>query len=538
MEALSKVWSNPEYLFQQQLKFSENFLGLWGNSLMKFLGETSLSSFPTSNKDKRFKDPAWQENFFYDFIKQTYFLTAEWVEEVIKNTKDLDKKNQEKTIFYLRQFISALAPTNFIFTNPAVIKETIDTKCENIVKGMQNFLNDLKKSNHFLNISTNDSNAYEVGKNLAVTPGKVIYQNDLIQLIHYTPTQKENYAVPILIIPPFINKYYILDLTPENSFVKWLLDQGHAVFLISWVNPTKKHRNKNFEDYMQEGVIAAINAIEKTTGAKEVSAIGYCIGGTLLACSLAYMAAHKDNRVKSATFLTTLTDFSEVGELGLFIDEEQIQIIEQQMKEVGYFDGNNMATTFSLLRANDMIWSFFVSNYLLGKDPMPFDILYWNSDSTRLAEKAYSFYLRNMYKDNLLISKKGITLADTKIDLSKIKIPCYMLSAIEDHIVPWKATYKATKIFKKVKFVLSGSGHVAGVVNHPSKGKYCYWENDELASNPQDWFAATNQVAGSWWPNWHDWQKQFAGKMITAKRPEKGKLKAKEAAPGSYVRAK
>ena len=383
-----------------------------------------------------------------------------------------------------------------------------------------------------------DYDAFKVGENIAVTPGKVVFQNDLIQLLQYTPTTEQTFERPLLIVPPWINKYYILDLRPKNSFVKWAVDQGHTVFVVSWVNPGESLAGKGFDDYMREGILASLDAIEKATGEKQADVIGYCLGGTLLACTLAYLAAKKqENRIASATFFTTMTDFNEPGELGVFIDEEQLAALEDKMALHGYLDGRDMATTFNMMRANDLIWSFVVNNYLLGKDPFPFDLLYWNSDSTRMPAAMHSFYLRKMYQENKLIEPGGIVLDGVKIDLGAIKTPVYMLATREDHIAPWHSTYALTQhVSGPVKFVLSASGHIAGVVNPPAANKYCYWTNAKKAKTPEAWIAGATEEAGSWWTDWQKWVAPFAGKQIPARQPGSGKLKAIEDAPGAYVK--
>jgi polyhydroxyalkanoate synthase len=407
------------------------------------------------------------------------------------------------------------------------------------VKGLENLLTDLERGKGRLQIKMTDPEAFEVGKNVAVSPGKVVYQNDLIQLLQYDPTTQTVAKRPLLIIPPWINKYYILDLREKNSLIKWTVDQGHTVFVVSWVNPDERLARKTFDDYMLEGPLAALEAIEKATGEKQVNAVGYCLGGTLLACTLAYMAVKKIDRIASATFLTTMVDFTEPGELGVFIDEEQLQSLEARMSEKGYLEGSAMANTFNMLRANDLIWSFVVNNYLLGKEPFPFDLLYWNSDSTRMPAAMHSFYLRTMYQENLLVKPGGITLMETPLDLSKIETPSFILSTKEDHIAPWKSTYSATQIYGgPVHFVLAASGHIAGVVNPPAAGKYHHWTSSKTPKDPEDWLAMAKSEPGSWWPEWNSWLGQFADGQVPARKPGDGTLKPIEDAPGSYVKVR
>ena len=402
---------------------------------------------------------------------------------------------------------------------------------------MHNLLGDIERGNGQLKISMTDSKAFELGVNIATTPGKIVFQNDLMQLIQYEPTTKRVFKRPLLIMPPWINKYYILDLREKNSMIKWSVDQGMTVFVISWVNPDAAMREKSFDDYLLEGPMAALDAIEKATGEKEVNAVGYCLGGTLLAAQLAYMAAKKDKRIVSATFMTALTDFRASGELNVFIDEKQIESLEKKMNERGYLEGSEMGATFNMLRANDLMWSFVINNYLLGRDPLPFDLLHWNGDSTRMPANMHSYYLRNMYLENRLREPGGITLDGVPIDLSLVKTPSYFVSALEDHIAPWKATYQGPKLFSgESTFALSGSGHIAGMINPPSANKYCYWINNKLPDSPDEWFDGAKQHEGSWWTDWRQWLDDKLGPQVAPRIPGKGKLKVLEPAPGSYAK--
>jgi polyhydroxyalkanoate synthase len=457
------------------------------------------------------------------------------MQSTVRNVEGLDDKTARKVDFYTRQFVDAIAPSNFLLTNPEALRATIESGGENLVKGLQNLLTDLERGKGRLSIKMTDLAAFRIGQNIAVTPGKVVFQNDLMQLIQYEPTTATVKRRPLLIIPPWINKFYILDLRPKNSFIKWAVDQGHTVFVISWVNPDEKLAQKSFGDYMLEGPLAALDAIEQATGEREANVIGYCLGGTLLAATLAYMTAKRDSRIKSATYFVTMTDFAEAGELSVFIDEEQLASLEDRMRTHGFLEGRDMATTFNMLRANDLIWSFVVSNYLLGKDPFPFDLLYWNSDSTRMPAAMHSFYLRNMYQENLLVVPGGISLEGVPIDLRTIKVPSFLLSTREDHIAPWRSTYAATQIYGgPVKFTLSASGHIAGVVNPPGS-KYGHWENRKCPATPEKWLETATQVNESWWPSWEQWISEFAGGEVKARKPGDGKLKPIEDAPGSYV---
>ncbi|TWB83066.1 polyhydroxyalkanoate synthase [Nitrospirillum amazonense] len=539
MEMTARLMADPNRLIEAQLGLWQDYLALWQRTAQRLMGEEAEPVISPAKEDKRFKDKSWEESAVFDFIKQSYLLTAKYVQTAVRGVEGLEGKTAKKVDFFTRQFVDALSPSNFPLTNPEVLRVTLETGGDNLLKGLENLLSDLERGRGQLAISMTDYAAFEVGRNIAVTPGKVVFQNELMQLIQYAPLTETVHKTPLLIIPPWINKFYILDLKPANSLIRWLTEQGHTVFVISWVNPNEKLAAKDFEDYMVEGPLAALDAIKDATGEEGVNAIGYCIGGTLLSGTLAYMAAKKDARIKSAMYLVTLTDFTDVGELSVFIDEEQLGALESRMKSRGYLDGQSMATTFNMLRSNDLIWSFVVNNYLLGKDPFPFDLLYWNSDSTRMPPAMHSFYLRNMYQKNLLVRPGGITLKGVPIDLRTIKTPTFMLSTREDHIAPWKSTYAATQLYGgPVKFVLAASGHIAGVVNPPAANKYSHFLNDALPASPDDWLAGTTQVPGSWWPVYADWLKQYAGPQVPARTPGDGKLKPIEDAPGSYVKVR
>ncbi|WP_241503705.1 PHA/PHB synthase family protein [Ferruginivarius sediminum] len=537
MEMTTRMMADPAKLVQAQMNLWQDYLRLWQSTTSRLMGEHAEPVAHPERGDRRFKDPAWQENQLFDFIKQSYLLSARWMQSTVNEVEGLDEHTAKKVDFYTRQFVDAMAPSNFVMTNPEVLRTTLETGGENLLRGLENLLDDMEKGK----ISQTDVDAFEVGKNLAVTPGKVVYQNDLMQLIQYTPTTEETYKVPLLIIPPWINKFYILDLRQKNSFVKWAVDQGFTVFVVSWVNPNERLAQKSFEDYMTDGPLAALDVIEKITGEKQANVIGYCLGGTLLTCTLAYLdQTGKADRIKSATFFTTMVDFSQAGELEVFIDEEQLTALEEKMREKGFLEGKSMATTFNMLRANDLIWSFVVNNYLLGKEPFPFDLLYWNSDSTRMPAAMHSFYLRKMYQENKLIEPGGIELKGVPIDLSKVKQPAFVLATKEDHIAPWKSGYALTsKISGPVKFVLAASGHIAGVVNPPAANKYNYWLNSRNPKNPDKWFENAKAVEGSWWPEWQKWIEQKSGTAkVPAREPGGGVIEPIEDAPGSYVKVK
>ncbi len=539
-EMMGKLLADPAKFADMQFKLWQDYVSLWQNSMLHFLGHGARPVIEPANSDRRFRHEDWQHNFLYDYIKQSYLIAAKHLRQAVGSVQGLDAQTAKKVDFYTRQYIDALSPSNFLLTNPEALRETVNSGGQNLVKGLHHLLEDLERGNgRQIRVKMTDPSAFQLGGNLATTPGKVIYQNPLMQLIQYAPLTKEVYRRPLLILPPWINKFYILDMREENSYVRWAAAQGHTVFVVSWVNPDATFAQKTFDDYMTEGPLAALDAIEKATGEREVNAIGFCLGGTLLAATLGYMAAQQDGRIRSAAFLAAMIDFSEPGELEVFIDEQQVTRLEKKMRERGFLEGSEMAATFNLLRANDLIWSFVVNNYLLGKDPLPFDLLYWNSDSTRMPAAMHSFYLRNMYINNLLRQPGGITLNGVAIDLTRVKIPLYFVSTIEDHIAPWKSTYAGAKLFSgKARFVLGGSGHIAGIINPPAANKYGYWSNDKLADTPQEWLAAAKQHAGSWWNDWAKWAKQHAGGKVAARVPGKGKLKAIEDAPGSYVKVR
>ena len=539
LELTSKMMANPAAVFQTQFSLWQDYITLWQSTSKRMLGQTTDPVIEPAGDDRRFRDPAWNDDAVFSIIKQSYLLTSRWLTEVMNDVDGLDDKTRQKLDFYTRQFVDAMAPSNFVATNPEVLRATLETGGDNLLRGFNHLLADLDEGKGKLAIKMTDPEAFEVGKNIATSPGKVVFQNDLLQLIQYVPTTDKVHKRPLLIIPPWINKFYILDLQPKNSFIKYAVDQGLTVFVVSWVNPDTQHAEKTFEDYMLEGPLAALDAIEQATGETDVNAIGYCLGGTLLAATLAFMAAKQDKRIKAATFFTALTDFEDPGDLGVFIDEEQLASMDDMMAEKGYLDGREMATTFNMLRANDLIWSFVVNNYLLGKEPFPFDLLYWNSDSTRMPHAMHSFYLREFYQNNKLVKPGGITLGGVPIDLRKVRIPIYMLSTREDHIAPWASTYAATQIFRgSTTFALAGSGHIAGVINPASSKKYGYWLNDKLPADPKDWLETATHQEGSWWPDWSSWIGKKSGAKVEARIPGKGKLKAIEDAPGSYVRIK
>jgi poly[(R)-3-hydroxyalkanoate] polymerase subunit PhaC len=535
-DLITKMMSDPATLVKAQIDLFNESVRVWqqtGERLLLMRGAQ-----PEPPKDKRFKHPDWSENEMFNFIKESYLVTAKTILSTVHDVKGLDKATVRKVDFYARQYVDAISPSNFIATNPEVLTTTLQTGGQNLLRGLENLLTDLKRGDGRLSITMTDTKAFRLGENIATTPGKVVFQNDLMQLIQYAPSTSQVRRRPLLIVPPWINKFYVLDLQPKNSFIKWAVDQGHTVFVISWVNPDERLEKKSFEDYMLEGPLAALDAIHAATAERSVNAVGYCLGGTLLASTLAYMAVRGDDRIASATYFVTLVDFTEVGDMAVFIDEEQLTSLEKRMEERGYLEAQDMATSFNMLRANDLIWSFVVNNYLLGKERIPFDLLFWNSDSTRMPAAMHSFYLRNMYQRNLLAKPGGIRLAGTRINLRKIKTPTFLLSTREDHIAPWKSTYAATRLYSgPVDFVLSASGHMAGVISAPGS-KYGHWTNDELPATPDAWFAGAQAHQSSWWPVWDEWVTQFDLGRVPARTPGAGKLPSIEAAPGSYVRVR
>jgi polyhydroxyalkanoate synthase len=532
-ELMTKMMANPAAVASAQIDLFNDTLNVWQKT-----AERMLMLRAQEANDKRFKHPEWSENAIFSFVKDSYLVAAKSILSAVRAVKGMDDATARRLDFYTRQFVDALSPSNFVATNPEVLTATLESGGQNLLRGLENLLVDLERGNGRLSITMTDMKAFRLGENIATTPGKIVYQNELMQLIQYWPSTQEVRRRPLLIMPPWINKFYVLDLQPKNSFIKWAVDQGHTVFVISWVNPDKKLAEKSFENYMIEGPLAALDAIEAATGERRVNTIGYCLGGTLLASTAAYSAAKSDDRMASATYFVTLVDFTDVGDMAVFIDEQQLASLERRMRERGYLDAQDMATAFNLLRANDLIWSFVVNNYLLGKEQMPFDLLFWNSDSTRMPAAMHSFYLRKMYHQNLLAKPGGINLADTPIDLSKIRTPTFILSTREDHIAPWKSTYAATRLYSgPVKFVLSASGHMAGVISAPGS-KYGHWTNDNLLLGPDEWFADATPHQGSWWPVWDQWVTQLDSGRVPAREPGGGKLTIIEDAPGSYVRVR
>jgi len=523
---------------EAQTSLSTKFIELWGSSLKKFGGEKAPDVAAPDPGDKRFADPEWRENPYFDFIKQAYVLTSRWAEDLVRRADELDPHTREKAAFYLKQVTSALSPTNFLPTNPELLRATISESGENLVRGMRMMAEDIEAGHGQLRIRQADAAKFKLGVNLAATPGKVVFRNELIELIQYAPSTPTVYKRPLLIVPPWINKFYVLDLNPEKSFIRWAVAQGLTVFVVSWVNPDESHMDKGFDAYMREGIFAAVEAIEAATGERDVAAIGYCVGGTLLAVTLAFMAEIGDKRISSATFFTTQVDFADPGDLKIFVDAEQLRLTEKKMAEAGYLDGAQMANAFNMLRPNDLIWSYWVNNYLKGKEPMAFDLLVWNSDSTRMPAANHRFYLRHCYLQNDLTNDR-MTIEGRTVSLRKITIPIYDLAAREDHIAPARSVFNGAKFFGgPVRYVMSGSGHIAGVVNPADKPKYQFWTGGAPEGRFEDWVAVAKETPGSWWVDWIAWVTAQAPARVPAREVGAGKLTPIYDAPGEYVRVK
>jgi polyhydroxyalkanoate synthase len=540
----SEIWkhwlSDPNKLAQHQGDLMRGYMELWQSTGHKLMGQDTIPLAKPEPGDGRFKDADWTDNPYFDFWKQAYLLTASWMTQSLAETPDLDERTRAKADFMLRQMISAMSPTNNPMLNPEVIRETLRSSGQNLVDGASNFGNDLAKSGDLLKISQVDTSAFEVGKNIAITPGKVIFQNEIIQLIQYTPTTGDVHEVPFLLVPPWINKFYILDLGPQKSFIKYAVDQGYSVFVVSWVNPDARLGHKTFEDYMHEGLLAATKAVKKECGVKRINILGYCIGGTLLATTLGHLANTGEEHFNCASFLVAQVDFTRAGDLKLFVDESQLKNMEEIMAKDGYLDSGRMATVFNMLRPKDLIWPYIVNNYMLGKKPTAFDLLYWNQDSTRMPPANHMFYLREFYFQNKLALGK-LEIAGKTIDLGSVKLPIFHLATREDHISPPKSVYTGAKLFGgPCEFVLAGSGHIAGVISPPGKTKYPYWLNKRPLSHPscntlEDWMQGAEEVKDSWWPHWSAWLKQYSGGKVKARKPG-AKLGVIEDAPGSYVK--
>jgi polyhydroxyalkanoate synthase len=537
-EVMQPWVADPARLVEAQGALFSHYLQLVSSTVQRALGGAAVPVAEPEPGDNRFADPEWSRNPYFDFWKQAYLITTRWLEDMLARTEGLDERTRQRAEFYLKQIASALSPSNFPLTNPVVLRETFQSSGQNLVQGMANLAHDLDRSGDLLNISQTDVEAFEVGRNVATAPGKVIYQNDIIQLIQYAPSTEQVHERPLLIVPPWINKFYILDLGPQKSFIRFAVSKGFTVFVVSWVNPDERLAHKTFENYMTEGVLAAADAVKRETGADKVNVIGYCVGGTLLGTTLAYLAARGEEPFSSATFFAAQVDFTKAGDLLVFIDDAQLKALEEMMAERGYLDGARMATVFNMLRPKDLIWPYIVNNYMLGKKPFPFDLLYWNQDSTRMPAANHKFYLREFYHENKL-ARGQMSIGGVKLDLGKVSIPIYELSAREDHIAPAKSVFIGARLFGgPVTFVLAGSGHIAGVINPPGdKIKYQYWTNDRKVATLEAWFDSAEEHPGSWWPHYAEWLAKHSGDRIPARRPG-ATLGVIEDAPGSYVKAK
>ncbi len=530
--------ADPAKGMAAQAHLSGQFMALWGSTLQRLKGGIAAPVAPPEPGDKRFAHPQWSENPYFDFLKQAYLLTSRWAGELVSGADQVDAPTRERAQFYLRQLSGALSPSNFVATNPEIIDATLAENGENLVRGLQMMAEDIAAGHGNLRIRQTDARPFTLGQNMATTPGKVIARNELIELIQYAPSTPQVFRRPLLIVPPWINKFYVLDLNPEKSFIRWAVAQGFTVFVISWVNPDERHTKKDFEAYMREGIFAALEAITLATGERQASAIGYCVGGTLLAVTLAYMAELDDTRIASATLFTTQVDFSDAGDLKNFVDLAKLKSIEGKMASAGYLEGAEMASAFNMLRPNELIWSYFVNNYLKGREPKPFDLLAWNSDSTRMPAANHAFYLRHCYLQNDL-TKGAMTIAGKRLDLGHVKIPIYNLAAREDHIAPAKSVFEGAKFFGgPVRYVMAGSGHIAGVVNPADKPKYQFWTGGPPQGAFADWVASAKETPGSWWPDWVRWMSAQAPDKVAAREPGAGKLKPLGDAPGEYVRVK
>lgn len=536
---VGEYWlADPKRTFEAQNRLFAGYIDLWSRTVKRMAGEAVEPAVTPDPKDKRFQDPEWRDNQFFDFLKQMYLITSRWAEDMVDEAEGLDAHTRHKAEFYVRQITSAIAPTNFVMTNPELLRETMSSNAENLVRGMKMLAEDIAAGGGDLKLRQASPGTFKLGENLATTPGKVIFQNDVHQLIQYEATTDTVLKRPLLIVPPWINKFYILDLNPEKSFIRWAVSQGHTVFVISWVNPDERQARKSFEHYMREGILSALDTIEKATGERGANTIGYCVGGTLLSVTLAYCAAIGDDRIKSATLFTTQVDFEHAGDLKVFVDEEQVLAIEARMKEKGYLEGGKMASAFNMLRSNDLIWPYVINNYMKGKDPFPFDLLYWNSDSTRMPAANHSYYLRNCYLENNL-TRGRMQIAGETLDLKKVTIPIYNLAAREDHIAPARSVFEGSKFFGgPVTYVLAGSGHIAGVVNPAGKPKYQYWTGGKVEGAIEDWIAKAREAPGSWWPHWQEWVTGLAPERVKARKIGNRKIKPIENAPGSFVTVK
>jgi polyhydroxyalkanoate synthase len=538
-EVISALASQPDRLLRAQADLYTRYMDLWRSAARSAAGEKVEPAATPARGDKRFTDPDWSANPMFDVIKQSYLITSDWLNQLVRGVEGVDPLMQRRVSFFTQMLTDSFSPSNFLLSNPVALREAMQTGGASLLKGMENFAADLERGGGQLAISQTDLAQFDVGENVATAQGKVVFENEIIQVLQFAPTTETVFATPLLIFPPWINKFYILDLRPENSMIRWLCGQGFSVFVTSWVNPDTRLARKTFEDYLEEGIYAAVDAVMRQTGETAVNAVGYCIGGTLLSCALAHMAARNDRRIASATFFAAQQDFAEAGDLLIFSNEAWLEDLEKRMDAGGgVLDGKTMADTFNALRANDLIWSFFVSNYLMGKEPKPFDLLFWSSDQTRMPKALHMFYLRKFYVENAL-ARGELQLAGERLDLGKVRTPIYVQSSKEDHIAPARSVYRGARLFGgETRFTLAGSGHIAGVINAPAAHKYQHWTNDNLPPTLEGWQAGAEEHPGSWWPHWADWLSKRSGGQVTARDPATGPLAPIEDAPGSFVKVR
>lgn len=532
--------TDPAAIAKAQLKFWTGMTELWVHNYSRIVGLEPPSDHKAA-PDRRFKHEAWVKEPAFEYIKESYLFISDWLQHLSDDARGLSEHDRKRMQFNTRQFVSAISPTNFVWSNPEVLEKTIETGGENLLNGFNNLLNDVERGKGKLKISMTDQKAFKIGENIATTKGKVIYRDQLFELIQYSPTTEKVHKTPLLFIPPWINKFYVLDLKPENSLIKWVVDQGYTLFVISWINPDRTEAEIGFSDYMTKGVLVALDEVLSITKEEKANLLGFCIGGILTTTTLAYMAAKGDNRVNSATLLATMIDLTDAGEMSVFVDDDQLTSLDEKVKERGFMAGEEMAGMFNMMRENDLIWSFVVNNYLMGHDPVPFDLLYWNADSTRMPAKMIIEYLTDFYRDNAFMDPGRLVIDDTVIDVSKIKTPVYLVATKDDHIAPWRSCYEANTSFAGPKrFVLGASGHIAGIVNPPVKKKYCYWTNKNrgVIDDPDAWLESADMKEGSWWPDWEKWLNKKSGELIKARRPGGRGRKALCDAPGQYVRVR
>jgi polyhydroxyalkanoate synthase subunit PhaC len=540
--ALNEVWSHlalqPETLRDAHAQLWQRYGEIWQrHAAMMMTGQPEQSE--ETSRDKRFRDPEWRSNPMFSMLRETYLVTSDFITELVQKAEGVGDDDKRKAAFFIKQAVDAASPSNFLMTNPTALRALLQTHGESLKKGIDQLSDDLKRGRGNLAITQADLDAFKVGENVATSPGKVVFRNAVFELLQYDPTTETVHEIPLLIFPPWINKFYILDLQPKNSMIRWLTARGYTVFLVSWVNPDEDSAEATFEDYMRDGVYAAVQAVQDATGVQHVNTVGYCIGGTLLAATLAHMAKTGDHRIQSATFFASQSDFTFAGDLKVFTDDAGLKYLEDKMDSSGgVLDANTMASTFNSLRANDLIWNYVVDNYYMGKEPPPFDLLYWNADQTRMPKALHLFYLRNFYKDNALASG-NMSLLGEHLSLKDVTIPIFMQSSREDHIAPCASVHKSAQAFGgPVEFIVAGSGHIAGVINHPDAMKYQFWSAEHLQDGIDAWFKSAAETKGSWWPHWNAWLEQRSGEQVPARTPGDGKLKPLANAPGDYVKVR